>query len=143
MSVSIKSIKNIDSLLNKLNTISTLQVPLEKACIVVENAAKANCPVNTGILRGSITHQVEGNEGYIGTNIEYAPYVEIGTGLFSSMQNGRQTSWKYQTADGQWFTTSGQQPQPFLKPALDRNKDKVEQTIKTELEKELKKYAKH
>jgi len=35
--------------------------------------------VDTGRLRGSITHAVSGNDVYIGTNVEYAPYVELGT----------------------------------------------------------------
>lgn len=44
---------------------------------VVEGYAKENCPVDTGNLRNSITHQ--GGEGceYVGTNVEYAPYVEF------------------------------------------------------------------
>ncbi len=35
--------------------------------------------VDTGRLRGSITHAHDDNEVYIGTNVEYAPYVELGT----------------------------------------------------------------
>lgn len=37
--------------------------------------------VDTGTLRNSITHEVHPNEEsvYVGTNIEYAPYVEYGT----------------------------------------------------------------
>ena len=35
--------------------------------------------VRTGRLKGSITHAVGDNEAYIGTNVEYAPYVELGT----------------------------------------------------------------
>ena len=38
-------------------------------------------PVDTGELRNSITHQTNKAEQavYIGTNVEYAPYVEYGT----------------------------------------------------------------
>lgn len=35
--------------------------------------------VDTGRLRGSISHAVSGDDVYIGTNVEYAPYVELGT----------------------------------------------------------------
>ena len=37
--------------------------------------------VDTGRLRASITHQVSEEEKavYVGTNVEYAPYVELGT----------------------------------------------------------------
>lgn len=35
--------------------------------------------VDTGRLRGSISHATSDNEVYIGSNVEYAPYVELGT----------------------------------------------------------------
>lgn len=34
--------------------------------------------VDTGRLRNSISHTVDGEAAYIGTNVEYAPYVELG-----------------------------------------------------------------
>jgi phage gpG-like protein len=45
-----------------------------------EGYAKADCPVDTGRLRNSISHKVASGEQavYIGTNVEYAPYVEYG-----------------------------------------------------------------
>lgn len=47
--------------------------------LTAESYAKQECPVDTGRLRNSITHAVEGDAVYIGTNVEYAPYVELGT----------------------------------------------------------------
>ena len=45
-----------------------------------ESYAKRLCPVDTGNLRNSITHQqYDENTEVIGTNVEYAPYVELGT----------------------------------------------------------------
>lgn len=35
--------------------------------------------VDTGRLRGSISHAHDDEAAYIGTNVEYAPYVEFGT----------------------------------------------------------------
>ena len=54
---------------------------LEKVGLVAEGYAKRLCPVDTGRLRNSITHQVNDSEKsvYIGTNVEYAPHVELGT----------------------------------------------------------------
>ena len=45
-----------------------------------EGYAKENCPVDTGRLRNSIAHAVDDAEpaAYIGTNVEYAIYVEYG-----------------------------------------------------------------
>lgn len=56
---------------------------LEEIGLTAEGYAKRKCPVDTGRLRNSITHQVEAGERsgkvYIGTNVEYAGYVELGT----------------------------------------------------------------
>ena len=35
--------------------------------------------VDTGRLSNSISHTVDGEAAYIGSNVEYAPYVELGT----------------------------------------------------------------
>lgn len=45
-----------------------------------EGYAKDECPVDTGTLRNSISNAVEESElaVYIGTNVEYAVYVEYG-----------------------------------------------------------------
>lgn len=54
---------------------------LEKIGLTAEGYAKKLCPVDTGRLRNSITHQIDTSEDavYIGTNVEYGPYVELGT----------------------------------------------------------------
>ena len=54
---------------------------LEEVGLVAEGYAKKACPVDTERLRNSITHQVRPSEKsvYIGTNVEYAPYVELST----------------------------------------------------------------
>ena len=53
---------------------------LEKCGLTAEGYAKKLAPVDTGNLRNSITHTVDDGEpaAYIGTNVEYAPYVELG-----------------------------------------------------------------
>ena len=75
---------------------------LIKSALLVEAQAKADCPVDTGTLRRSITHEFIGdNTIQVGTNLDYGPYVEYGTGLFAVMGNGRQdVPWRYQDADG-------------------------------------------
>lgn len=45
-----------------------------------ESYAKKNSPVDTGRLRNSITHvRFDENTEAIGTNVDYAAYVELGT----------------------------------------------------------------
>lgn len=56
---------------------------LVRKAIAVESLAKRLCPVDTGNLRSSITWEL-GSDGQglyadIGTNVEYAGYVEFGT----------------------------------------------------------------
>ncbi len=70
-----------------------LVAALEEVGLVAEGYAKRACPVDTGRLRNSITHIVDEGTRHvvIGTNVEYAPYVELGT--------------------------RHRKPQPFLKPA--------------------------
>ena len=100
---------------------------LEKACQLVENEAKKNCPVDDGILRASLTHEVaeDASEGVVGTNVEYAPYVHEGTGIYAKNGNGRKTPWTYKDAKGQYHTTKGQQQRPFLQDAADSNHDAI------------------
>lgn len=52
---------------------------LEAVGITAEGFAKRLTPVDTGRLRNSISHTVVGNDVYIGTNVEYGPYIELGT----------------------------------------------------------------
>lgn len=109
-----------------------------KASEIVESSAKVNAPVDTGALGQSINHQVDGRgtntiTGSIGTNSEYAWFVEKGTGLFAENGNGRKTPWTFQMANGEWVTTSGQAPQPFLEPAFKDNKSNIEKAIQDEV----------
>lgn len=54
---------------------------LEACGLTAEGYAKKECPVDTGRLRNSIAHALAPEESavYIGTNVEYGPYVELGT----------------------------------------------------------------
>lgn len=91
---------------------------LERCGMQGEGYAKDLCPVDTGNLRNSINHRVNSGEpaAYIGTNNEYAAYVELGTGKY--YPGGRQDPWVYQDDKGQWHMTHGQRAQPYLKPAV-------------------------
>ena len=51
---------------------------LEAIGLTAEGHAKKETPVDTGRLRNSISHAVDDTAAYIGTNVEYAPYVELG-----------------------------------------------------------------
>ena len=51
---------------------------LEAIGLVAEGHAKKGTPVDTGRLRNSIAHAVEDDAAFIGTNVEYAVFVEAG-----------------------------------------------------------------
>ncbi len=102
---------------------------MEQACLAVEADSKINCPVNDGILRESITHAVESEDGetvtgYVGSNLEYAPYVHQGTGIYAIMGNGRKAvPWTYfDSKKGEFVSTSGIEPTPFIQDAVEKNR---------------------
>ena len=107
---------------------------LERIGLQAEGYAKDLCPVDTGALRNSISHKVDESERavYVGSNNQYAAYVELGTGRY--YPGGRPTPWTYQDAKGVWHWTHGNPAQPYLAPAV---KDHV-QTYRNILEDEFK-----
>lgn len=91
---------------------------LEKCGLTAEGYAKKLAPVDTGNLRNSITHTVDEHklEAYVGTDVEYGVYQELGTGKYVS--GGRPTPWAYQDDEGKWHWTAGNPAKPFIKPAV-------------------------
>ena len=82
---------------------------LETCGLVAEGYAKKLAPVDTGNLRNRITHEVDDGDpaAYIGTNVEYAPYQELGTIHMAA--------------------------QPFLKPAVADHANEYRKIIENEL----------
>ena len=107
---------------------------LERCGSQAEGYAKDLAPVDTGRLRNSISHKVDEEEkaAYIGSDLDYAAYVELGTGKYA--EGGRPTPWVYQDDSGNWHWTQGNPAQPFLAPAV---KDHA-QTYRNIIEDELK-----
>lgn len=106
---------------------------LETIGLVAERYAKEKAPVDTGRLRNSISHQVDDETVYVGTNVEYAPFLEFGTGKFAE-SGGRPTPWSYQDSKGEWHTTNGMKPQPYLRPAIDDHMSEYKQIVQNELQ---------
>lgn len=119
-------LKSIDNLAD----LNNLDQALGKACALVEGEAKKKAPKDTGALRRSITSKVENNEGIIFTPLEYAPYIEYGTGLFAENGGRADVPWNYQDDEGNWHSTSGMKPQPFMRPALNENREQIIRIIK-------------
>src|SRR5699024_3637095 len=103
-----------------------------EASMLVEGRAVALAPVQTARLRNSIDYVVDENEliGYVGSPVEYAVFLELGTGEFASNGLGRKGGWVYQDPSGEWFFTWGQEPQPYLRPAFRTSKSEIESLAK-------------
>ena len=104
---------------------------LIEACMLVESAAVGFAPVDTGALRDSIDYRVDRDElvGYVGTNCEYAVWIEFGTGEFAEKGNGRKGGWVYTAADGKTYFTYGQRPTKFLRKAFRQNKSQIQEIL--------------
>ncbi len=128
MAIDIKGLDEIVGHIEKLADTSQIEAAMGKCCALVERSAKQKAPKDTGALRNSIQSEVKkGNASIVGvvfTPLEYAPYVEFGTGLFAE-EGGRKDAWVYQDDKGKWHKTRGQKPQPYLRPALNENRSKI------------------
>lgn len=131
----IDGMKRLNQRLQELANGDSVKRAMGKCVAQVERTSKENCPVQTGELKRSISSRVtqEPNlvQGVVYTNKEYAPYVHQGTGLFAVNGDGRKdVPWHYQDEEGNWHSTSGQRPNPFLEKALDENKEQCLEYIK-------------
>ena len=138
MSIQFEGLEEVLDSLDSLVDEAKLEAALGRACAVVERSAKQKAPKDTGALRRSITSKVERNggdlQGVVYTPLEYAPYIEYGTGLFAENGGRQDTPWNYQDDQGEWHSTSGQKPQPYMRPALDENREQILRILKEGLE---------
>ena len=136
---------NIDEVVAKVEGVENIDLrkPLLKVGNDIETAAKENCNGRfnepTGGLKRSIRAELKGrNTVEIGSNLEYAAYVEHGTGLYAFDGKGRASSaehpipWTYRGSDGRFYTTYGMRPKPFLIPAFNSKKHNLIKYIKEE-----------
>lgn len=130
-------IDGLDGVLKQLGdaaNIGDLKAAMGKACALVERDAKKGAPKGNGELRRTIQSKVEVDvdevTGVIFTPLEYAPYVEYGTGLFAENGGRKDVPWNYQDDKGEWHSTSGMHPQPYLRPALNKNREDIKRILK-------------
>lgn len=95
--------------------------------------------IDTSLYVQKITHTYDLTEraAYIGTNVPYAIWNEIGTGKYASEPGGRQTPWRYKDSKGNWHTTSGMKPIHALKNAVANHKNEYKTLIEKGLKGEL------
>ena len=94
---------------------------------MAETYAKQLCPVDTGRLRNSITHvQTDESTEVIGTNVTYAPFVELGH---------HQEPGRFVPAIGKRLKREWVPPKPFLRPAAENHAEEYKRVIENELRK--------
>lgn len=119
---------NIENLPEAL--INALAQGMEVATELVEADAVSRCPKVTTELSTSIQHEVivdaTAVRGFCGSLNPHAVFVHEGTGLHAKDGNGRKdVPWVYCDDKGNFYTTSGQKPNPFLQDAIDANQGKI------------------
>lgn len=134
MSIKFEGLDEVLDSLDSLADTSKLEAALERSCMLVERTAKQKAPKGNGELRRSITSKVDTDgdnvEGVVYTPLEYAPYVEYGTGLFAEEGGRLDVPWNYRDDEGNWHSTSGMKPQPYMRPALNEHREEILRLIK-------------
>lgn len=111
---------------------------------IVTRSAKINAPVDRGQLRSSITPEVYSRGmqlvGVVGSNKHYAPYMELGTGVFAGKRRHRVPA-KYLTVWAKRHNTNahdvsyaifkrgGLEPRHYLQKAFRTNEEEIRRKI--------------
>lgn len=149
------TIKGTERLLSRLNNIANMDLEdtMRKATTLVHAQAKELAPKDTGVLRASIHMETKKFtktiQGRVFTSVQYAPYVEFGTGSKGSGTypyaieglnlSYRDTPWVYTPDGGETFyRTEGQVAQPYMYPALKRNEKTIKAMFKEGVHTKLK-----
>ncbi len=153
------SINGVDSLMKKLNALGgnankVLETSIAKQTKLVQGEAKDLCPVDSGDLQQRIYTDVKSQQskviGKVFTNVEYAAYVEFGTGKKGEESGGdkypgplsyKQDKWLVNIPDVGPRWIEGQPAQPFMYPALKNNKELIKKNIASDLEKKIREVA--
>lgn len=147
---------------NTQEVLDSLEASVKRAFFIIgskaEKYAKALCPVGTpesvgvhdkngkllyprkgymgGTLRNSITWEYDDSNDeqtvYVGSNVEYAPYVELGTGPnFEPPEDWVEFHVPMSKGVGHGYV----KPRKFLQPAILDHRDHYKQVLESELKK--------
>ena len=111
-----------------------IRAGLTECCKEVVAAAVPKCPKDSQALRNSITYKVTMHgakaTGFVGSELEHAPYVHEGTGIHSRTGMGRKdVPWSYQDEEGNWHSTEGMEATPFLEEARNESRERILQIM--------------
>lgn len=151
MSIEINGLEVALGRLDLFTDIGKIETAVTKATLLLEREAVKKC--QKGEIQQSIQHSVDGVKGTVFTPHRLAPYMEFGTGIYSIHPKGgrKEVPWVY--VEGQYnepaskriyteaeadrtvasmraegipaVKTYGSEPMPFLRPALDENRQEI------------------
>lgn len=139
------TVEGLDSLFKKLdrlgkNSTKVVVKAVGEATKKVQGDAKDLAPVDLGQLRNSIQGTVQEKDGevigIVSTNLEYAAYVEFGTGQRgkgSDIESKSEMDISYRE---DW---AGMAAQPYMYPAMKQNEEYIKETIKAAVKMEIQK----
>ena len=129
MEISLR-MEGMQALQRKLNTIKNLESDprvnqlLGRGAAHIQSAVKLLTPVDTGNLRNKIiAQQKKFMQWVVETNVEYAVFVEFGTGKLGdpSVPHTSKESWTYYSDELKRFvTTHGQEPAAMFRTGFDQ-----------------------
>ena len=89
MAKSTYTVRGLDVTIKNLNKVKDgvggagMKTTMRAATLMVTRSARKKAPVDTGVLRNSISGEVRSfgdtSEGIVGTPVKYAPFMELGT----------------------------------------------------------------
>ena len=153
-------IEGMDNLIKKLEALGGTVVSIRKEMVQnmgdVADMMARKAPTDTEKLKPNIQVKDDSTDTellvkagiFAESAINYAIYQEYGTGIYAENGQGRQTPWLWQVKSQKWADIfgievgqsvlwHGNKPHPFIRPAWDENKDKIEEKLRTALLKQI------
>ena len=153
-------IEGMDNLIKKLEALGGTVVSIRKEMVQnmgdVADMMARKAPTDTEKLKQNIQVKDDSTDTellvkagiFAESAINYAIYQEYGTGIYAENGQGRQTPWLWQVKSQKWADIfgievgqsvlwHGNQPHPFIRPAWDENKDKIEEKLRSALLKQI------
>jgi HK97 gp10 family phage protein len=108
---------------------------VQAACTTIQQRAQELAPVDTGALRDSITVEIDDSGktvvGTVGPHVDYAAYVEFGTGKAGASSPGAGAG----PYNPNW---PGMPAQPYMRPAYDEVKPQIIDLFRSQIATQLK-----
>lgn len=90
--------------------------------------------VGTSNLLNSINHKEGDDFMAVGTNVKYAIWHEVGTGVYAADGKGRKSPWAFRDSKGNWHYTKGVKPLHFLRNSIADHIDRYKKLLRESLE---------